>query len=98
METNASKKPTSANIDHSFSKGGQGAVPRRRGLGVVQNPSKSPFIKGRLDRDKKKIITVRARWTSENGAQFDKLFYYELVSTQAYGAESLAVISLEDKK
>jgi hypothetical protein len=35
-----------------FFKGGQGAVPRWRGEGVVshQNPSQSPFAKGRLNR------------------------------------------------
>ena len=51
-----------------------------------------------FDRNKKKIIIVRTRWTSENGAQLEKMFHYKLVSTQAYGAESWALISLDERK
>jgi hypothetical protein len=49
----------------------------------------------RFDRKNRKIITIRVGWTSENGAQFDKIFKYELISTPAYGSESLTLIPLE---
>jgi hypothetical protein len=46
----------------------------------------------KFDRKKPKIILIRCNWKSENGAFFDRIFKYELISTQAYGKESFTLI------
>jgi hypothetical protein len=66
--------------------------------GIEIDPEKSAKyeIRGSLSFDKgeKKIITVRIKWANENGAQMEKLFYYELVLIQAHGAEAFTINSL----
>ena len=54
-------------------------------LNLEPNQSVIHVMQGGLnfDRAKQKMITLRASWTSENGARFDKIFQYELISTSA---------------
>lgn len=51
-----------------------------------------------FDKSKRKAITVFVRWVNENGAQMEKFYYYELVSTRVLGAESFSIIPWDDKK